>query len=136
MIHEATISYVKIDEKGNDKQVKEKFIVDGCETFTEVEDKMFGQFGGYTALDVTAIKRSRLSEIANQRTLDADKIFIADVCDTFTDDNGVEKEIKYSVALFAETIDGAHNFMREFLNQGYSMQLVSLKETKFVDLIN
>ena len=135
MIYESTVQFVTSDEKGNDKTKKESVILEECETFTEVEAKMYETYDGHTDLDVIAIKRSRINEIANKRSDDSDYIFIAEVCDTFTDDKGDEKETSYKVAFFAPSIDKAKTFIDEYMKQGYDMKLKSITETKFVDVI-
>lgn len=135
MIYEATISYVGINDKGNDVVIKESYILQDKESFGDVEDTMLSEFNNVlTDMDVIAIKRSRIKEVANSRVND-DKIYLATISDTFVDDNSNEKEIKYIVALFAKDFDNAKAFISEYLKQGYGMQLKSLKETKFIDVI-
>lgn len=135
MIYEATAQFNYVDDNGNDKSKKESVILLDKDTFTEVEAKMYEQYDGEPGIDIIAIKRSRLHEVANKRSNDNEKIFIADVCDTFTNDKGEEKEIIYKVAFFAESIDSAKSFIDKYLEQGYDMRLKSLTETKFVDVI-
>lgn len=134
MIYEATVTYIKVDDNGNDKQVKETFVLENMETFAEVEKFLYEEFGSFTAIDVVAIKRSTVKEIANERQSQDDKIWEATVQDVFTNDQGEEKELKYKVLLFSNTIENAIAFVTEYMEQGYSMTLVSLKRTKFMDL--
>jgi len=131
MIYEAMISHVVVDDKGNDRTRKDAFLVDDKNLFAEVEYALMQELQAYTALDVTAIKRSRIKEIANTASSDQDKIFTAVLVDTFTDDDGVEKEMKYTIAFFAPNIDAAHAFIREYVRQGYNMTVTQIKETKF-----
>ena len=138
MLYEGTVQFVVTDDNGNDKTRKESVILSDCETFTEAESKLYDEYDtnqGRNGLDITAIKRSRLKEIANSRDNEGDCIFIADVCDTFTDDKGNEKENTYKIAFFSPSIDTAKNFIDQYLKQGYDMKLKSLTETKFVDVI-
>lgn len=135
MIHEATITYVTIDDKGNDKNVKENFVVDGLGCFAEVEYRLVDYFSSLTGLDVVAIKRSKVKEIANTRQEDDDKLFLAELMDTFDADDGTTKELKYKILVFSKTFDTAKAFITEYCKQGYNMELVSLKLTKFVDVI-
>ena len=135
MIHEATIEYVAIDENGNDRKVKENYIVDSLGCFTEVEEKLVEDFMSFTAMDVTAIKRSKVKEIANSRASDDDLIWEATVQDVFHAEDGSEKELKYKILLFSKTFDSAKAFITEYLKQGFDMSLVSLKLTKFKDVI-
>ena len=135
MIFEGTVSFAFTDDKGNEKQKKESVILDNCDTFTEVEGKLFELYGGQPGIDVTAIKRSRLKEIANTRNDGEEKVFVAELVDIFTDDKGNEKDNIYKIAFFAGSIDGAKTFIDDYMKQGYDMRLKSLTETKFADVI-
>lgn len=138
MIYEATITFVAADSKGIDRNIKEKYILENAESFSDVEEKMYEAFSGYTDLDVVDIKRSKLKEIANEKPFGDEecKIFFATIVDFFTDDNDVTKEIKYTVALFAHNINEAHQAVKQYMSQGLEdMELKQLKETKIVDVI-
>ena len=135
MIYEATISYISIDEKGKDKRVKENFLVENALSFAEVETLLAMDFGERTEFDVIAIKRSRIHEIANAKEKD-NKIFLAEVADVFLQDDGSEKDVKYTIAIWAENIEKAHALMSEYLKQGYSMVLRGIKETNFIDVLD
>lgn len=136
MIYEATITHIVIDDKGNDKTKKERFIIDNMETFSEVESMLFEEYGSLREFDVPAIKRSNIKEIANKRQSDEDKIYIAEIEDVFTTDTGEEKPIKYKIAFFSSSnFDDALCFITEFLKQGFDMSLISLKQSNFVDVL-
>jgi hypothetical protein len=135
MIHEATITYIDIDEKGNDRNVKENLVIENEESFAKVEDKLYEMYQDMTDIDVIAIKRSKVKEIANKRESIDDKIWEAIVADYFTDENGVQKELKYKILLYSKTFDGAKAFIGEYLKQGFNMALVGLKCTKFVEVL-
>lgn len=135
MIHEATIEYVSIDQKGNDRKVKENYIVDNLGCFTEVEERLVEEFMSLTAMDVTKIKRSNIKEVANSRQSDDDKLWIAELEDIFHKDDGSEQELKYKIIFFSKTIDSAMKFIGEYAKQGYQMQLVTLKKSNFIDVI-
>lgn len=135
MIYEATIQYISIDKRGNDKVNKEKYIIGDAETFTDVERKMYEEFQDLTDIDVITIKRSGIKEIANTRQDNDDKVFLSTLIDVFTDDNGEEKETKYLVAFYAKDIAHAYAFIREYIQQGYNLDFVELKKTKFIEVI-
>ena len=135
MIYEATITHIVIDNKGNDKIKKERFIIDNMETFSEVESMLFEEYGSLREFDVPAIKRSNIKEIANKRQSDEDKIYIAEIEDVFTTDTGEEKPIKYKIVFFSSEFDNALYFITEFLKQGFDMSLISLKQSNFVDVL-
>ena len=135
MIFEGTVSFAFTDDKGNEKKKRESVIIDGLDTFTEVETRLYNQYDGESELEVTAIRRSRIREIANKRAEGRTTIFIAELCDTFTDDKGNEKDNIYKIAFFAGSIEGAKTFIDDYMKQGYDMRLKSLTETKFADVI-
>ena len=136
MIYESKVSFTKIDKNGNEKVYKEKYIIEDASSFGDAELLTYQTCDGESNLDVTDIKRSKLKEVANKRENDTNVIWIADVQDTFVDDNGEEKYNVYKIAFYASTFDDANNFITEYLKQGYGdMELVSLKKSNFVDVI-
>lgn len=137
MIYEGTITYVTIDKNGNDKNVKDSFILDNVETFGEVENRLYDDFGSLTNFDVTSIKRSKLKEIVNKRSDEEERIFVADVAYTFIDEESEEEKIIiYKMALYAKNYDEAYKTILNYLKQGYQdMEIVSLKKTSFVDIL-
>ena len=135
MIYEGTISYIKVDRNGNDKQVKESFIVDNAETFGQVEELLYTEYQDLTDIDVISIKRSSINEIIKPKTTDGERIWIADIVQTFVDENDVEKEMRYKFAFYSMLPDTAFQYVREYLKQGYTdMELVGLRQTKFKDI--
>lgn len=134
MIWECTISHLVIDgEKENLK--KEKYLLENCESFGEVETKMLSLFNSYTDLDVATIKRSKVCEIINAKKNGNEKIFEATISDVFVDDNGNEKNINYLMILFANGFDEALATMMNYIKQGYNMELVRLRKTSIVDIL-
>ena len=135
MIHEVTIAFTVAGNNGEGKTVKEQYLVDNRNLFAEVEDAMYVGFDGYKDLDVIAVKRSRIKEIINTRQSEDDLIWMAELQDTFVDDDGKEKYIKYKVVLYSKTFDTAKAFISEYIKQGYNLALVSLKLTKFEEVL-
>ena len=135
MIHEVTIAFTVAGKNGEGKTVKEQYLVDNRNLFAEVEDAMYVGFNGYKDLDVIAVKRSRIKEIINTRQSEDDLIWMAELQDTFVDDDGKEKYIKYKVVLYSKTFDTAKAFISEYIKQGYNLALVSLKLTKFEEVL-
>lgn len=128
---EATINYVKIDETGTDRNVKEQYVCENNESFSDVEEMLWQMFGTFTGFEVSAIKRSKIKEVANSSNSDEDLIWMAEMQDVFHDDEGNEKYTKYRIVFYAKTYEGANAFIQEYSKQGYDMSLVSLKLTKF-----
>lgn len=135
MIYEATVMYVSPDDRGNERNNKESYILENQDLFTQVESKLYEEFEGYKDFDVVAIKRSNIKEIANQRTNNDDVIWQAELQDIFHDDDGNEKLLKYKILFFSKTYESANTFITEYAKQGYDMSLVSLKLTKFIDVL-
>lgn len=136
MLYEAKVSYKTLNDEGKEVLKKEQYVVENCECFAQVEEKMYEAFNydNYKETDVTDIKRSRIKELANTRELEADKVFMAELQDTFTTDDGVEKKTKYKIVFFSRNIDTAMTYITDYVKQGYDMLLVTLKETKFIDV--
>lgn len=136
MIYEIQVQYTTIDPKsGNDKIAREKYLVENVETFAEAEAKGYDWGDGETDLDVIAVKRSKVKEIVNTRQSMEDLIWLAELQDTFTTDDGEEKYTKYKVVLFAKTFDHAKSIMEEYIKQGFNMSLVGVKLTGFNNLL-
>jgi len=136
MIYETKCSFIKVDDNGNDKVVKERYIVEEAESFGDAEKQTYDFCDGETDLDVIDVKRSKIKEILNSRDTGDDKIFVADVADVQHNDNGEEVELVYKVALFALNVDAAYNYIKSYLEQGYNMTLVGLKKTKYNEVIS
>ena len=135
MIYESKVSFTKI-VKGNDKVMKEKYMVAEAESFGDAETQTYEFCDGETDLDVIDVKRSKVREIINTRTDENDVIFVADIADTQINEEGEEVELIYKWALFASDFDQAYKRVNDYLKQGYNMQAVGMKKTKFVDVIS
>ena len=135
MFYEAVSRRIVRDKNGNDKKVNEKFIVNNCELCSEVERKLLEEYNGEN--DVTLIKESNLMEFVNERAADEQFVFLSKLENTFVGVEGEEKVTTYSVALFANDMEEAHNIMNNYSKQGLDdLKIVSIKKTKIVDLIN
>lgn len=135
MIYEATITYITRDKYGNDRQAKESYMIDNAETFAQVEELMYREFQNLTDIDVVSIKRSNINEIIKPKTTEGESIWVADIVQMFTDENGVEKEMRYKFVFFSMYPDTAFHYVKEYLKQGYDdMELVGLKKTRFQDI--
>lgn len=135
MIYEGTIKYETVTNKGNTKVVRESYLIEDAETFSEAESTLSKIENSLSSnIDVVALKRSKIKEIANVNR-DTEPMFIATLVDVFTDDNGIEKELTYDIAFFALNIEEAHNFIRLYAQQGYCMEMKALKQAKFLDVL-
>lgn len=135
MIYETQVQFTTVDAHGNDRVVKQRFIIKEAMSHGDAEDITYEECHTQTDIDVIAVKRSKIKEILNNRENANDCIFVADVADVMTDENGEEKEIVYKMVFYADSTDKAFNYITAFLRQGYNMTLVGLKKTKFCDVI-
>lgn len=136
-MYEVKYSYTTIDNKGNDKVVKNTIICEHAASFGDAEEIAYDFANGETDLDVIAVKRSSIKEIINRRASDNDKIFTATIVDTcYIDGKDEPVENKYILALHAEDINQAHSIVREYMKQGLNdMELVGLKCTKYISVL-
>jgi len=136
MIFETSIRITIIDNKGNNKSITSRYIVENENLFSEVESKLYEEFGNETDFEVTGIKISKLKEIVNKPPQGEYKIYFATICDHFITEEGDDKEQKYVVALHAGDISEAHKAIDQYMKQGLEdMELVGLKCTKFVEVL-
>jgi hypothetical protein len=136
-MYEVKYSYTTIDNKGNDKVVKNTIICEHAASFGDAEEIAYDFANGETDLDVIAVKRSSIKEIINRRASDNDKIFTATIVDTcYIDGKDDPVENKYILALYAVDINQAHSIVREYMKQGLNdMELVGLKCTKYLSVL-
>lgn len=134
-MYEIQLNYVVVDEKGNDRNTKENLILEHAESFADAEQIGYDYGSGLTGIDVVAIKRSKIKEIANERTSDDEKIFLATLVDIFHNDDGSEKEMKYTIAFFSKNMASANAYINEYAKQGYNMSITKIVESKFNDVL-
>ena len=136
MIYEITTSYTTVDNNGNDKVVKEKYLVENVNTFSEAEYLGLEEVGDLENGDVIAIKRSKLREIINKRSNEEEDIYFAEVADIRINDDGEQVEFTYKVACFAINFDDAHSKINLYIKQGLDdMVARGIKHTKFLGVI-
>jgi hypothetical protein len=134
-MYEIQITFVKVDSKGNDLNMKENLILEHAESFADAEQIGYDYGSGLTGLDVVAIKRSKIKEIANERTSDDEKIFLATLVDVFLNEDGSEKEMKYTIAFFSKSMASANAYINEYAKQGYNMSITKIVESKYDDVL-
>lgn len=119
------------------KRKQETYILDK-EVFAEAEYAVMNILnthqteGTVDSFEITGLKQSVVKEIITDYTGDCS--FIATLRDTVHQDDGSEKQIKYKVLLWANNIAEAMNHAREIVQQGYDMQIDSLKEVNYTYL--
>lgn len=136
MIFETSIRTTIIDNKGNNKSITSRYIVENANLFSEVESKLYEEFSNETDFEVTGIKISKLKEIVNKPPQGEYKIYFATICEHFITEEGDGKELKYVVALHAGDINEAHQAVKQYMQQGLEdMELVAIKETKYLEVL-
>lgn len=136
MFYEATTKVTRTNERGEEKQVIERYLIDSCLTFKEAEERAAKTYAyDNTDGDVVAIKRSNLYEIVNENA-NKEKYFRAKLGSVFVNDNGKEKMTYYHVLLSADNMDEAQKIMKEYMNQGMNdFILIKIEETKINEII-
>lgn len=138
MLYETSIKTTTIDNKGNDKVVTSRYIIENAELFGEVESKLYEEFGSETGFEVASIKISKLKEIINEAPQGNEvKIYFATIIDRFYDaDKDETMENQYTVALHAHDINEAYKAIDQYMKQGMEdMELVGLKCTKYLEVL-
>lgn len=133
MYYEVTLKVTKQDNKGNDKEVKENFLVENAELWQEVENRALALYNGEA--DIVAMKRSSVIEVVNEKKEDT-PIFKAKLISTYVDEKGKEKEKLWVVALFAPDMNEANKKMQEYIKQGMEdLTLREIKQTNLLEII-
>lgn len=135
MFYELSLKRNTVSESGLEKEVSEKYIIEGAELFCEAEAKALEYFNG--ECNVTAIKQSKIREFINNDADTDNDIYLSCVADVYIDEkSGKEKELKYVVAVFATSVDDATKKTLEYMKQGLNdFALNSVKKTKFIEII-
>lgn len=84
------------------------------------------------SFEIQGLRLSPIKEIVTQYS--GDYTFIVALRDIMLQDDGSEKTIKYKVLLWADSISEAMTHAREIAQQGYDMQIDSLKEVSYTYL--
>lgn len=131
MFYEIKLKVQKENAKGEMKEVTEHYITD-VELFAEAEQKGMELYNN--DCDVFSVIRSKIKETVNGKQ-EEKPFFKATVTDTFTDDEGNEKDSKYFVLVCAKDIPEANRRMEDYLRQGFDMKLDGIVKTKILDVI-
>lgn len=123
-----------------DSKVKKKletYILDK-NIFAEAEYEVMALLSGYMeegtveSFEILSLKTSAIKEIITQ--YQGESTFIIALRDTYLQDDGTEKILKYKVLLWADNISMAMSNARELASQGYDMQIDGLREVNYIHL--
>lgn len=133
MFYYGSIKVNKLTEKGEEKEVRESYVIENIDLFAEAEAKLLELYNG--ECDAFDIKRANIMEIVN-KPFEESKIFKAKLISTFVDDKGKEKETSYYVLLFARNIEEANNIMKDYVKSGMQdLEIKSISETKYLEVL-
>lgn len=137
MFYEVTTKVTRTNERGEEKEVLERYVIKDCLSFQEAEERAVKTYADYSLDgDVVAIRRSKLYEIVNESKTDG-KYFKVKLASVFIDEKtGKEKMTYYHVLLNADSMDEANKTMQEYMKAGMAdFLLLEIKETKFNEVI-
>ena len=131
MVYEVTLAVDKLNEKGEPKRCIEKYITDKM-LFAEAEAIGLALYNN--ECDVTAIKRSKISEIINDKEEDK-PFFKAVVCTVITNEDGSEKEVDSHILVCEKDVKSATEKVVEYAKRNFGMELKSISRTKILDFL-
>lgn len=130
MLYEVSSKRTIVDKNGADKVITENFIVTSCMLFGEAETAVLAMD---VTSDVVSVSRSNISDFANKRTNEDEKIYIVNI---ERHDDVLEKTVKVVVALFAIDMTSATKIANDYVSKAiYDETLVGIKKSKFIDII-
>ena len=140
MFYHIKINYESLNEKGENVNKNEEYLVKDCELHAEAEQRGYEYASEYqfNEPDITSVKRSNIREFVNEvASEDETIIYDAIIADIYINENtGKEKELKYHVGVFAKSMSDATKKVYEYMNQGLNdMRFIGVKETKIVEII-
>ena len=115
----------------------ETFVLDR-EVFAEAEYAVMSMLGNNVndgtveSYEILGMKVSQVKEIVTQ--YQGENTYVASLRDTFLQNDGTEKTIRYKVLLWANNISDAMTNTRGMASQGYDMQIDSLREVNYTYL--
>lgn len=121
-----------IDNKVRKKT--ETYILDK-EVFAQAEYEVMSlltthkEEGVVDSFELLGIKVAAVKEIITQ--FEGEHSFIASLRDTYLQEDGTEKTVKYKVLLWANSISEAMSHTRDIARQGYDLQIDGLREVNY-----
>lgn len=118
------------------KRVTETYLVDAL-SFTEAEARTIEFVSPYVSedgeLEVVGLKQTNIKEVLFG--LECNKWFVCNFVFHLMEDNGKDKQTKYSIMVQANTIDeGKKSAERFMLSSMQDWEMKSITETKIIDI--
>lgn len=79
--------------------------------------------------EIQSLRISPIKELATQ--YEGENTFVVTLTDTFTDDEGNDKPLRYNVLLWAKDLSEAWERTKELSEQGYDMHIEGIKEVEY-----
>ena len=140
MFYHIKLNYESLNEQGENVNKNEEYLVKDCELHAEAEQRGYEYASEYQFKepDITSVKRSNIREFVNEvANENEDIIYDAIIADVYINEKtGKEKELKYHVGVFAQSVSDATKKVYEYMQQGLNdMRFIGVKETKIVEII-
>jgi len=84
--------------------------------------------------DIISCRHSQIKEVVTQ--FEGDKSYVATLKDTWIDEVGDEKTMRYKVLLYAADLTECNQRVQELSREGYDMKVESLTEVEMEYLLN
>lgn len=133
MLIEVKVRVARIID-GKTRKKTEVFLIDK-EFFSEAEYQVMQVLSqeqssnSVEAFEIISLRQSPIKEVCTQ--YEGAGTFMATLKDTFLTDDGTEKELKYKVLLWADSLSEAMARTNVFSRQGYNMSVDGLKEVNY-----
>lgn len=120
---------------GKTKKRTESFLVKDCELFSNAEYRVLTTLvheqeeGTVENSEIQSLKISQIKEVCEQ--FQGNFTFVATLKDTFHEEDGTEKTLKYKVLLWADNPSQALNNTLQLARQGYDMQIEGIKQVDY-----
>lgn len=134
MLIEVKVKVARIID-GKTRKRTETYVVDNCELFVNAEHEVMSALseeqssGTVDNFEIQCLKISPIKEVCTEYT--GEFSYMATLRDVFITDDGTEKELKYKVLLWADSLSEAMARTNVFARQGYDMNVDGLKEVNY-----
>lgn len=138
MWYESKVKYSSLQADGRTKKMTEIYLVDAL-TFTEAEARTIEFVSPFVSingeLEVVGLKQTTIKEVIF--SCECNKWFVCNFVFHLMEDNGKDKQTKYSIMVQANTIDeGKKSAERFMLGSMQDWGMKSITETKILDVFS
>ena len=136
MLIEVKVKVARIIDAKTKKRT-ETYITDK-ELFSQAEYQVMSilsseqEEGTVESFEIQSLRISPFKEIAYQ--YQGDYAFIATLKDLWTEDDGTEKNLRYKVLLWADSLTEANQHVQQLAREGYDMLIEGIKQVDYIYL--